>query len=209
MSTHNPRHPKPPIHRLHEAFLKILPRLERHGRIYFRHLRCPDRLQECIAEMVALSWKWFVRLARKGKNAGRFPAALASFAARAVRSGRRLCGQEKARDVMSPRAQQRRHFVVGKLPDFSTLSDNPLAEALTDNTQTPPDDQAAFRIDFPAWLASLGERKRRVAEGLMVGERTGDVAHRLGYSAGRISQLRREMLESWTVFGGHLAGEQS
>ena len=76
-------------------------------------------------------------------------------------------------------------------------------------TRTPPDEQAAFRLDFAAWLASLGDRKRRVAEDLMVGERPMDVSNKHGLSQGRISQMRREMMESWTVFGGYLAGEPS
>jgi hypothetical protein len=80
----------------------------------------------------------------------------------AVRTGRRVCGQERAKDALSPRAQQRHHFAVGKLPDFSTLSGNPLAEALIDNRKTPPDEQAAFRIDFPAWLSRFDSRRRAI-----------------------------------------------
>src|SRR5437867_4508208 len=68
---------------------------------------------------------------------------------------------------------------------------------------TPPDESVTFRMDFPRSLASLGHTKRRVAEDLMMGERTMDVAGRHGYSAGRISQLRRELMESWTSYGGH------
>ena len=79
----------------------------------------------------------------------------------------------------------------------------------SDNTRSPVDEQAAFRIDFPAWLASLGDRKRRITEDLMLGERTMDVARRHGLSEARISQLRRELSDSWTVFGGYLAGEQT
>src|SRR5262245_58018702 len=110
-----------------------------------------------------------------------------------------LIPSEVSRSVPTVSLSQRhRHFHVGKLPDGSTLSDNPLTDALLDNTQTPPDEQVCFRLDFPAWLASLGERKRRVAEDLMMGERTSDVAHRHGCSQGRISQMRREMKESWT-----------
>lgn len=191
------------------AFLAVLPRIERHGLVSFRNEKCQSKKAECLAEMTALAWKWFVRLTRKGKNPAAFVSTIATFAARAVKSGRRLCGQEKARDVLSPRAQRLHHFAVGKLPDFSTLSSNPLTDALLDNTQTPPDEQVAFRIDFPAWLVSLGDAKRRVAEELMIGERTTDVATRRGYSAGRVSQMRREMKESWARFGGHLAGEQT
>lgn len=191
----------PPLKDLHAEFLTIVPRIEQHGQVQFRNVKCPTAKEECIAEMIAMSWKWFVRLKRKGKNPSAFVSAIATFAARAVRSGRRLCGQEKAKDVLSPRAQKTKGFAVCKLPDFSTLSSNPLTDALTDNTITPPDQQAAFRCDFPAWLASLGDTKRSVAEDLMMGERTTDVAGRHRLSPARISQLRRELRDSWDRLG--------
>jgi len=40
------------------------------------------------------------------------------------------------------------------------------------------------------------------AESLAVGNRTGDVAKRFNVSAGRVSQLRRELAESWRAFVG-------
>ena len=43
-------------------FLSILPRIAKHGHIYFRHLRCPNRKEDAIQEMTCLAWKWFVRL---------------------------------------------------------------------------------------------------------------------------------------------------
>jgi hypothetical protein len=186
---------------LHARFLSILPRIATHGRVYFRHLRRADR-EEAIQEMVALSWKWFLRLAGRGKDATRFPSALASYAARAVRSGRRVCGQERGRDALSPSAQRRHGFLVSALPEVSTLSDNPLSEALADNTRTPPDEQCAFRLDFPAWRLSRAERDRRIIDELMRGERTLDVAGRHGLSPARVSQLRREFHADWARFCG-------
>jgi hypothetical protein len=187
----------------HAAFCaRILPAVERHGRVYFRHVKCPVRREDAIAEMVALSWKWFVRLAERGKDATRFPTTLATFAARAVRCGRRVCGQEPAKDVLSPLAQTRHNFVVEKLPDYSTLSANPFTEALADNTQTPPDEQAAFRIDFPAWRLTRTERDRRIVDDLMMGERTLAVAARYGLCSARVSQLRREFHDDWHLFQG-------
>ena len=150
--------------------------------------------------MVALTWKWHLRLAQRGKDAAQFPTALATFAARAVRSGRRLAGMDRAKDVLSPQAQQRKGFAVCKLPDCSTLDGSPLEEALHDNTKSPPDEQCAFRIDFPAWRASRTERDRRVLDDLMLGERTLDVAGKHGLSPGRVSQLRREFHDDWELF---------
>ena len=95
--------------RLQAAFLaSVLPKVLAHGRVYFRHLRSAELKEEYIAEMVALAWKWHLRLAQRGKDATQFPTAIASFAARAVRSGRRLAGMERTKDVLSPLAQQRR-----------------------------------------------------------------------------------------------------
>jgi hypothetical protein len=140
-----------PLARLQAAFLaSVLPKVVSHGRVYFRHVRSIELKEEYIAEMVALTWAWHRRLAERGKDATRFPTALATFAARAVRCGRRLTGMDRAKDVLSPLAQQRKGFAVSKLPDCSTLDGSPLDEALHDNTKSPPDEQCAFRIDFPA-----------------------------------------------------------
>jgi hypothetical protein len=190
-----------PLARLQAAFLaSVLPKVVSHGRVYFRHLKSAERKEECIAEMVALSWKWHLRLAERGRDATRFPTALATFAARAVRSGRRLAGMDPARDVLSPQARQRHGFAVAKLPDYSAPDGSPLHEALHDNTQSPVDEQVCFRLDFPRWRASRTERDRRVLDDLMVGERTLDVAGKHGLSPGRVSQLRREFLTDWRLF---------
>jgi hypothetical protein len=181
--------------------LTILPRIELHGRVYFRH-RKGDKRDEAIAEMVALAWKSFVNCVRNGKNPLAFPMALAVYAARGVRNGRRLCGQERIKDVLSPRAQQQHNFTVVSLPEGSSLNGNVFDEALIDNTRTPVDDQVAFRLDFPAWRRTRSDRDRRVIDELMVGERTMDVADKHGLTAARISQLRRDFYEDWTKFCG-------
>jgi len=114
-----------------------------------------------------------------------------------VRSGRRLCGQEKANDILSSRAQSRHGFSVGKLPDFATLNGNPLEEALQDNTQTPPPEAAAFRIDFPTWRRSHTRRNRRLIDRMAQGERTQILAHQFHLSPARISQLRWHFHDDW------------
>src|SRR5262245_6363765 len=119
------------LHRLQQTFVAdILPRVEAHGQVYFRHVRCSHQKEELLAEMAALCWKWFLRLVRRGKDALQFVSALASYAARAVGCGRRVCGHERAKDVLSPVARRRHSFAVTRLPDFSTLHGNPLEEAL-------------------------------------------------------------------------------
>jgi hypothetical protein len=190
------------LERLHETFLSdVLPRARRHAQVYFRHLKCRHRLADAIQETVAVCWKWYLKLTEQGKDVSGFVTTLASYAARHVRSGRKLCGQEKAKDAMSPRAQQRKGFTVQSLPAYETgTEDNATIDALKDNTKTPPPDAAAFRIDYPAWLSRLGERNRRIAGDMALGERTKDLATKYGTTQGRVSQLRREFLDDWTRF---------
>jgi hypothetical protein len=142
----SPSGPRPNPDPLHERFLAILPRIEQHGRCYFRHVRCPAQREELLAELRGLCWLWFVRLVRRGKDVLNFVSALAAYAARAVHSGRRVCGHERKQEVLSPVAQRLHGFAVGKLPDFSTLTGSPLEEALQDNTASPvPEQVGAIR----------------------------------------------------------------
>ena len=100
----------------------ILPKVESHGQVAFRFVKCHDRREDAVCEMVAIAWKWTLRLVERGKDVSQFPTAIATYAARAVRAGRRLTRQEKPNDVLSPLAQSRRGFAVASLPDYSTLS---------------------------------------------------------------------------------------
>src|SRR5262245_15464594 len=187
---------------LHAGFLQLLPRVELHARVAFRHVRCPHRRNDAVAEVVALAWKWYVRLVRRGQDPASFVTALATFAARAVRSGRRLCGREPAREALSPVAQAHHGYVVASLPGASTLIGSVFDEALRDNRRTPVPEQVCFRSDFPAWLCSLGRRDRRLAEAMALGHRTGELAKRFNVSPARVSQLRREFHADWLWFCG-------
>jgi hypothetical protein len=213
--------PKPdlcaaPIRLLHARFLQVLPRIQTHAEIHFRHLRCPGRRDDAIAEVVALAWKWFLRLSERDKDVGEFVSTVADFAVRHVRSGRKLCGQERSKDVMSPVAQRLHSFRVEPLNDPRRSHDGLFSdphgqdmrdvfeERLRDNTVTPPDDQAAFRIDYPVWLSQLGDRNRRIAEDMALDHSTKELATRHRLSQGRISQLRRGLYMDWRWFHGEV-----
>jgi hypothetical protein len=185
---------------LQGRFLTLLPRIEKVARYHFRDQRCPNQKADRIAEVIALAWKWFVELEQRGKEVARFVSVLASLAARAVRSGRRLAGMEPAQDVLSGRAQQRRGFQVISLPEDGAWPG--LDDALCDSTQTPPADAAAFRIDFPRWLSTLNARNRGLARALMIGENTLVAARQFQLSPARVSQLRQELHDAWRCFHG-------
>src|SRR5262249_44175405 len=124
------------------------------------------------------------RLALRGKDAADFVKAFNTFLVRAIEAGRRLVGMEKPKDVMSPRAQREHGFKVEHLPasrraSYANLysavdgqrTQDAFEERLRDNVIPPVPDQAAFRIDWPAWGRTRAERDRRIIDELMTGER--------------------------------------
>lgn len=210
------------VAQLQTAFLTFRGRILRHAQIYFRHIRCPHRRADCISEAIALSWQWFVRLARRGKDARQFPTVLACFAARATRNGRRVCGQVRAGDVLNELAQQRKCFCVGSLPSATCTSCERLygavdgqrrldafEERLRDNTKSPIPEQVAFRCDFPIWLGRWSERDQRIIQDMAQDERTTALARKYCVSPGRISQLRRKFYEDWQRFIGEPGDDAS
>jgi hypothetical protein len=172
------------------------------ARRHFRHIRCPDTRLDRLAEAAAIAWAWYLRLVRRGRDPADFPVTFSLLVARSVASGRRLCGQERARDVMSPATQRRRNFVVAPLPAGTAMVGNVFDEALIDNTRTPVPDQVHFRIDFTRWRGTLGRRRRALTDAMAAGHRTTDLAGMFQISLGRVSQVRRELCASWRAFCG-------
>ena len=180
-------------------FAEHLPRIEAHARLALRRVRCPDTRADLTAELVALAWRHFAALAARGKRPEEFATTLALRCSQAVRAGRQLAGCDPAGDALSRVAAVRHgvrvaHLGRGGLPGG-------LMDLLAD-PRVPVPESVAFRIDFPAWRARIGGRKRLVLDALAGGDRAGEVAAKFGLSPGRVSQLRREFLDDWLAFHG-------
>ncbi len=188
--------------KLKARFEAVLPRIVRHARVMFRHVKCWHTKQDKLQEVRSLCWKWVRQLHQRGQQWWLYVSRIADYACRAVKSGRKVAGMLKAKDVLNEITQARKGFYVGKLPDYSTETSNPLAEALADNTRSEVPEQVAFRIDFPRWRSSYDDRRRCIMDALAVGERTKDVAEEFGLSYGRVSQLRRQFMQDWDRFTG-------
>jgi len=119
-----------------------------------------------------------------------------------VNGGRKVGNRLNVREVLSKYAQRSKGFVVERLDHFDD-EENAWKQAVIQDTRTAPvPDIVSFRVDFSDWLRRLPRRDRRIAESLALGNRTRDVAKRFDVSAGRISQLRRELSRSWRAFVG-------
>jgi hypothetical protein len=190
----------------HSDFLALQPIVERHAHVAFRHMPAVER-EEAACEAVAAAFESFVRLKARGKDPVRdFPSSMATYAVLHVHAGRHVGGHASSTDVLNKQAQRKHGFQVESLSGscrerkhgpLDLGHGDALGDALRDNTRTPPDEQAAFRIDFAKWLAAWGPKDRQMIHDLVLGERADDVAKKFRVTPGRVSQKRRRFREDW------------
>jgi hypothetical protein len=154
-----------------------------------------DAVQEVIANTLVA----YARLARQGRADAASATSLARYAVGQYWEGRWVGTRMNVQDVTSDYCQRRKHVDVESLDHWDT-NDQEWKEVHVEDRTITPADLAASRLDVPAWLGSLSSRLRKVAEALAIGESCGYVAKTFGISATRVSQLRRELQESWSDF---------
>ena len=184
----------------HRHFLKMLPTITRVARQAFSNLD-PEAKEEAVAEVIAAAFILFVGLARDGRESLAYPTVLAMYGVRRVRVGRQAATPQNVRDVSSLYCQLNKGFSLQRLDRYDR-DESAWLEVVVEDRTTNPADVAAARIDIAAWFRSLPRRNRKIATTLATGETTGDVARMFKVSDGRISQLRRELRQSWMGFHG-------
>jgi len=179
---------------------ELLPGIVAHARNSFRRLP-PEARDEAVQAVVCNACAATARLAELGKLDLAHAGPLARFGVAQVNDGRMTGGHLNCKDIASRYCQRKKNLRVERLDHYDAEGECWL-EAVVEDPHTPVFDQVQFRCDFPAWLKSLTRRSRRIAEALSLGHCTGVVAKRFRVSAGRVSQIRRELHESWAQFLG-------
>ena len=197
----------PSLTAAHQQFEAALPAMTETIRYNFR-LWPRRRRADAIDAARADCWlAWHGLLARGKDPLAVGVTAIAFNASRYVKNERQFgCGTSGrgGRDVFHPKAQADCGFKIISLdrgvdPGPGAMPDT-WREWLAEDNRVSPAEEAAFRVDFESWLEGLPGRDRRVAELLATGEMTCAVARMVGISPGRVSQLRRELAESWQEF---------
>ena len=181
----------------HEKFLAMLPAIRAQAKLAFRH-QDPEAQEEFVAEVVANAFCAYQRLVERGKVDVALPTPLAWYAIRQVRAGRRVGTKLNTGDVLSPA----NHHVVVRHFDQCDQQDGVWRDALVEDRHAGPADTACARIDLAQWFRSLPRRRRQIAKVLAAGETTKATAKKFNVTAGRVSQMRRELEAAWQQFQG-------
>ncbi len=176
----------------------MLPTIQRQARNAFRKLDAEAR-EDAVTEVVANATCAYKRLHERNELQRAFATALAKFAIKSYWSGRRCGTSQCSHDMYSSKAKQAAGYEMHSLGAPGDQVGEWM-ECLIDNRVTSVPNQVAFRLDFPRWLDEQSCRDRRIAERLSLGYSTSEIASEFKISAGRISQLRRQLADSWYEF---------
>ncbi len=168
------------IEALHETFVRHLPELETMALARFTHLD-PEARAEAIQNATALTWKYWVRLAEKGRPTDETMLRnVWWFAIKQTRDGRTIIRGDGKRGKGRQDAYDRTDGTTVKHIDFKMFV----------HDTTPIPDQVAFRLDFPLFMATLNERQRGMAVDLASGMTTTEVARKHNVTPAAVSQFR-------------------
>jgi DNA-directed RNA polymerase specialized sigma24 family protein len=192
----------------HRAFEAALTRIDASLRYYFRRWPC-GRRDEAIDDARSATWVAWHGLLRRGKDPVAVGVtAIATNAGRAIKKGRAIAASRpvglRSEEVHSPRALRPTRLRVVSFEELPESTPGAWQGWLAPDRRYGPADEAAFRLDFAAWLDALPPRKRRAAELLAEGHGTGEVARILGVTPGAVSQARAWLFRSWGRFQGEV-----
>lgn len=176
------------------GFVAMMPGIVKHARYKLRHLRAEAR-SEAVQDVLVTAMFFYVRLHQSRRRDLAYPSVLARFAVARYRDGRRAAHSMNSHDVLSPYQRRRSH-------SRSNSASEAWNELLIEDRHAGPAQTAAARIDFAEWFSSLSRRDQKIARALAQGDATREVAARFHVSPGRISQKRREFLDSWRRYHG-------
>jgi len=196
-----------PVNNAWEPFVRMLPAITRHARFAFCRLKGDNR-DDLVQEVVANAAVAYMRLVELRKADLAYPTVLARYGVAQVRDGRRVGSRLRGGDVLAGYCRRKKGVIVERL-DKCDPENGQWEEAIIEDRRAGPADVATCRIDFSEWLGSLPSFRQRIARMLATGESTTATARRFRISAGRISQLRREIAESWRLFQGSLPSQDA
>jgi len=181
-----------------ERFSRLLPTIRQNAHYAFRRFPAEAR-QEAIQDVIVACLASFHSLVQQGREEVATASSLARYAVAHYRVGRSVAYAMNCDDVTSAYCQHLTGIRVESLQQYDTHECRWL-EILVEDQRATPADVAITRIDFQEWPSSLSPRMRKLAETLATGESTSAVAELFRVSAGRISQVRRRLMETWDKF---------
>lgn len=167
-----------------QRFVQLLGTIEGSARQMLARVHLGGDHEENVAEALAIAWSEWRRITEQGADPCSLARVLGKRAAIAVLRGARLASVRRAAGFTTDTRERRRRA-------RTTPGSSP---------QSAPWAQAAFKIDFPAWVGIWRQDRQEAILLLSQGYGTGEVAQLLGTDSTEICKWRRRFARSWQAY---------
>jgi hypothetical protein len=188
--------PAPDIEAIKARFAEQYPRIHRIATLQHRRLH-GDKRDDAVADTIALAWKAYRKLAMEGRDPDRLLGSIVRYSAGHVRAGQLLGGKPRVNDVLSRLSRGRHGYFVTSLPSSEEEEAAPEAHAALRHRGAGPAEEAACRVDYADWLATLNEKQRALAEDLASELTITEAAARRGVSHAAVQDMRKTLVRKW------------
>ena len=176
-------------------FLELMPAITTMTRAAFKNCN-PDKQDDALQSVLVASYLSVRRLAQSGRLNEAFSTPIGWFAIKAYRVGRIGGMPMNSTDTLAESTRARKRVQIESYNNFSRIKKG-WGEIFMTDGRVNVAKEVCFKLDYEGWLETLSVRQRQMLEGMIAGDTTSELAEKFNLSAGRISQIRRELVESW------------
>jgi len=186
----------PDIEAIKARFEEHYPRIHRIATLQHRALY-GDQREDAVADTIAWAWWSYRNMALKGGDPDSVIGPIVRYSAKRVRGGQLIAGKPRVNDVMSRLSRQDGGHFVAALPGSEKEEvASEILDALEDRGAGPAE-EAACRVDYADWLATLSDKQRALAQDLASGLSASQIAERRGVSGAAVRDMRQTLARAW------------
>jgi hypothetical protein len=162
----------------------------RHKALHYFRDYTPEAKLEAVTNVMFLTWNYVSALVKRGKATDRLMLSTFCYGLKQTRAGRvtKTVKHSHSRELFDHEKRNGRAIVRGLHLAYFIASEQDVPTVVS------------FRVDTPAWLASLSDRDRKRALDLSTGAKACDLAKRWGCSQALVSDVRRQLAKSYAEF---------
>ena len=189
------------IDEVNAKFLKMLPLITMIAKKAFWDYD-RDKREDATQSVIVGAFQMFKSLVKRGLMDKAFATPLAWYAIKKHRSGRPGGVKSNSEDVLSERCQILGRADVRGILSYRTRSRYLVEILIYDDRSPDPALDVQCNLDFESWRNTLDKRDRKMLDTFLAGKTTREIAKKFKISEGRVSQMRRELVNSYRKFVG-------
>ena len=182
------------------AFEELLVKMRPHFEFFAKHDQKfrGDNYDECLQDLTCLAYDFYLSLVSRELIDRIFYTPIMKYSIGRFKEGRHFTGSNSV-DVLADATRIQGRVEVESIELYNDKK-HTWNECFVTDGRINVAHEVAFKIDCETWMNTFDWKRREILEAMIDGYSNQELSQRFQVSQGRISQHRREFVESWQEF---------